>query len=71
MLKVEIDVAAERERLDKEIAACQCEIARHRVNKHRSFVARASCRRAEQEKKRLEDFSSTLGQLQTQAHQLN
>ena len=71
MLKVEIDVAAERERLDKEIARLQGEIARAQGKlSNASFVDRAPAAVVEQERKRMEEFSVTLGQLQTQRARL-
>jgi valyl-tRNA synthetase len=71
MLKVEIDVASERERLDKEIARLSGEIAKAEGKlKIESFVARAPAAVVEQEKKRLDDFSATLGQLEFQRKKL-
>jgi valyl-tRNA synthetase len=72
MLKVEIDVATERERLDKEITRLLGEVAKTQ-NKlgNTSFVDRAPAAVVEQEKKRLEDFSTTLMQLQTQRKKLS
>ena len=67
MLKIEIDVAAERERLDKEIARLQGEIAKAQGKlSNASFVDRAPAAVVEQERKRMEEFSATLGQLQVQ-----
>jgi valyl-tRNA synthetase len=71
MLQVEIDVAAERERLDKEIARLSTEIGKVE-NKlgNESFVARAPAQVVEQERKRMVDFSATLQQLKSQRMKL-
>jgi valyl-tRNA synthetase len=71
MLKIEIDVAAERERLDKEIARLANEITKAQAKLgNESFVARAPAAVVEQEKKRMEEFGATLAQLQVQRKKL-
>jgi valyl-tRNA synthetase len=71
MLKVEIDVAAERERLDKEIARLSAEIAKAQGKLSTpTFIERAPAAVVEQEKKRLQDFNATLTQLQAQRAKL-
>jgi len=71
MLKVEIDIAAERGRLDKEIARLSSEVSKTEAKLgNESFVARAPASVVELEKKRLADFSATLVQLLTQRKKL-
>jgi valyl-tRNA synthetase len=71
MLKVEIDVAVERERLDKEIARLSNEVAKTLTKLgNESFVARAPAAVVEQEKQRMEGFSTTVAQLQVQRNKL-
>ena len=71
MLKIEIDVVAERARLAKEIARLEIEIAKGngKLN-NASFVERAPTQVVEQEKARLADFGNKLSTLQTQLKRL-
>ena len=71
MLKIEIDVAAERERLYKEITRLSGEIAKAQGKlANASFVERAPAQVVEQERKRLDDFCAMLMQLQVQRTKL-
>ena len=71
MLKVEIDVAAERERLAKEIARLEGEIAKAEGKLgNASFVERAPAAVVAQERERLAGFSATLAQLKPQLDKL-
>ena len=70
-LHVEIDVAAESERLSKEIARLQGEIAKAQTQlSNESFVARAPAAVVEQMKQRVADFSATCGRLTDQLRRL-
>ena len=71
MLKVEIDIPAEKERLSKEIARIDAEItkANSKLN-NESFVARAPVAVVEQEKARVADFTASLEKLKTQLAKL-
>jgi len=72
MLKVEIDVAAEKVRLDKEIARLQGEITKAQAKlTNESFVARAPAAVVEQEQQRVIQFGETLIQVKAQREKLN
>jgi valyl-tRNA synthetase len=67
MLQVEVDVAAERERLSKEIKRIETEIAKCQGKLgNESFVARAPQAVVAQEQERLSNFSSTLDKVREQ-----
>ncbi|WP_292913116.1 valine--tRNA ligase [Nitrosomonas sp.] len=72
MLKIEIDAAAERERLTKEITRIEAEIAKAQMKlSNPSFVERAPANVVEQEKDRLAAFNTKLGSLNEQLRKLN
>lgn len=71
MLKVEIDIAAEKVRLDKEITRLETEIAKAQAKlSNESFVARAPASVVEQEQLRVTQFGETVLQVKNQRARL-
>jgi valyl-tRNA synthetase len=71
VLKVEIDVAAERERLSKEIARLNAEVSKCNAKlQNESFVAKAPAAVVEQEQRRLAEYQTTIGKLTAQLTRL-
>jgi valyl-tRNA synthetase len=72
MLKIEIDVTAERERLEREITRLQGESDKARAKlDNASFVQRAPAAVVDQERERLAGFSTTLDRLREQRAKLS
>ncbi len=72
MLKIEIDIEAERERLTKEITRIEAEIAKAQIKlSNPSFVERAPANVVAQEKDRLTAFHTKLDNLSEQLQKLN
>jgi valyl-tRNA synthetase len=70
-LRVEIDLAAEQERLGQEITRLETEIARAEAKLgNQGFVARAPAAIVAQERERLEGFTQTLRRLRDQSARL-
>jgi valyl-tRNA synthetase len=70
-LHVQIDVAAERERIGREIARLEAEVTKAQAKLgNESFVARAPAAVVDQERQRVADFTSALSKLRQQAQRL-
>jgi valyl-tRNA synthetase len=71
MLQVEIDIAAERKRLEKEVARLENEIGKAQAKlANNGFVERAPPSVVDQETQRLAGFSATLEQVRGQLAKL-
>jgi valyl-tRNA synthetase len=71
MFRIEIDLAAESERLAREIARIEAEIVKANAKLgNESFIARAPAPVVEQERKRLADFVATVEKLKPQLERL-
>ena len=68
---MEVDVAAEKVRLSKEVARLEGEIGKaHGKLSNEAFVAKAPPAVIDQERKRLLDFEATLSKVKSQLAQL-
>jgi valyl-tRNA synthetase len=71
MLKIEVDIVAERGRLTREIARIQAEIAKAETKlSNDDFLKRAPAKIIEQEKCRLVNFVATMDKLKEQLQKL-
>jgi valyl-tRNA synthetase len=71
LLRIEVDVGAERDRLDKEIARHEAEVGKARAQLgNASFVERAPAAVVAQMKERLAEFDATLQRLREQRGRL-
>ncbi|MDB5912607.1 MAG: valine--tRNA ligase, partial [Ramlibacter sp.] len=71
-LHVQVDVAAERARLTKEVARLQAEVAKANGKlSNEAFVAKAPVAVIEQERKRIAEFTATLQKMQAQLDRLD